>query len=55
MVKTAEAKCQFKPLATRSCGASVVSQAYPYLIRRECDPDDNNGGNLVPNVAGGFR
>ena len=38
-----------------SCGASVASQAYPYLIRRGYDPDDNSGGNLVPSVAGGFR
>ena len=38
-----------------SCGASVISQAYPYLVHREYDPHDNSGGNLAPSDAGGVR
>jgi hypothetical protein len=55
MVKTAEARRRFKQLASVPVERPSLRRRILNLIRREYDPDDNSGGNLVPSVAGGFR
>jgi serine/threonine protein kinase len=55
MVKTAEARHRLKPLAIVPMDRRPLRRCILYLIRRECDPDDNSGRNLAPGVAGGVR